>query len=168
MSLDRFHESAAKCDVSGRNILAFVSAYPLSPLCSLKRNEDDEHPIPLPQHYKTAGRSNTSVKDQDNDAILSGKHFVFVCDLNTPWDVHLVTPSASDVTTLKWDRHSGNSLVFANASGQVEVWQMRENLLSEWHLVHSRHFSSEVFLSAFFVSSSRKVCCRFTFEFSNS
>merc|ERR1712110_626873 len=46
-----FHESSCKCDVSGRNTLAFVSAHPLTQACSVP-NEEDDHPLLLPLHQK--------------------------------------------------------------------------------------------------------------------
>ena len=50
-SFQRFQESNCKCDVSGRNTLAFVSAHPLTKACSVP-NEEEEHPLLLPMHQR--------------------------------------------------------------------------------------------------------------------
>ena len=155
-SFQRFQESNCKCDVSGRNTLAFVSAHPLTKACSVP-NEEEEHPLLLPMHQrgkdKFAGGFN-STSDSTNNAF--GKYFVYVADLNTPWDVHLVTSTSYEISTLKWDMNNGNSLVFADISGQVEVWQMKEFLLSDWHCIHKSVYKSEVFLTVFSIGSGRR------------
>ena len=84
-------------------------------------------------------------------------YFNIVADLNECWNVHLVTSTSYEITALKWDVNSGNSLVFADMSGQVEVWQMKEFLLSDWHFIHKSMYKSENFLTVFFIGSARKI-----------
>ena len=84
-------------------------------------------------------------------------YFNIVADLNECWNVHLVTSTSYEITALKWDVNSGNSLVFADMSGQVEVWQMKEFLLSDWHCIHKSMYKSENFLTVFFIGSARKI-----------
>lgn len=87
---------------------------------------------------------------------LAAGNFVYVCDLNTPWEVNLVTQTQHEVSTLKWDGSKGQNLILADKSGQVEVWQTKNNLLSEWECVHKNSFPGEVFLTAFFIPDGRK------------
>ena len=93
----RFYESATLCTVSHQNCLAFVSSYPLVPACTVPN--DDELPIPLlPQKSQLPERAGASssvyrrfneFSEIDNN-LTHGQHYVYVCDMNTPWDVHLV------------------------------------------------------------------------------
>ena len=162
LSFSRFHESICKCDVSGRNTLAFVSAHPLTQACSVP-NEEEEHPLLLSLNQKgkhsldKLSFTNGLNSSPENANNAFGKYFVYVADLNTPWDVHLVTSTSYEISALKWDVNSGNSLVFADVSGQVEVWQMKEFLLSDWHCIHKSTYKNENFLTIFFIGSARKV-----------
>ena len=142
--------------MSSKNAAVFVSSCPLSPSCAYP-NDDEDSPIPLPVNPrgKLASASENLQKNQEQCAI-SGKYFVYVCDLNTPWDVQLVTYTSSEISTLKWDGSGGNSFVLADASGLVEVWQMQESLLSEWTNIFRNTYNSEVFIKAFFIPTSRR------------
>ena len=155
----RFNESATKCDVSARNNLAFVSAYPLTQACSAVEEEDD-HPLSLgglqPSKNRHAFSHHSATSDILDQSQVTGRHFIYVCDLNTPWDVHLVTSTSYEVSAMKWDANSGNTIVFADQSGQVEVWQMKDSLISEWQNIHKSSYHNEVFLSAFFIGSARR------------
>lgn len=91
-----------------------------------------------------------------NQHLVSGRNYVYVCDLNTPWDPHLVTYSSHEITTIKWDKSAGNAIVWADISGQIEVWQTKESLISEWQCSFKSNYASESFLQAFFIPTCRK------------
>ena len=145
-----FHESTTKCAISGRNILVFVSLCPLTPACSSgdTTDEGDQNPLQFKKEIQ-------KIKIE-NQGQFSGQYFVYVCDLNTPWDIQLVTSSDNAVTTLEWDKDNGNTFVLADSTGQVEIWQMKESLISEWHCVHRNAYKSEIFLKAIFVNAGRR------------
>ena len=122
-----FHESTTKCAISHRNIVAFVSLCPLTPSCaSGDTAEDDQNPL----QFKKESSQKIKIEKQVQ---FSGQYFVYVCDLNTPWDILLVTANDYPITALEWDKDNGNTFVLADSTGQVEIWQMKESLLSEWH-----------------------------------
>jgi mediator of RNA polymerase II transcription subunit 16 len=86
------------------------------------------------------------------------QHYVYVCDLNTPWDVHLVTARSYEVTSLSWDTDSSSAFVVTDSSGHIEIWQMRESLISEWRCIGKADHSGEVFLKSMFITGGRKTC----------
>ena len=87
-------------------------------------------------------------------------HYVFVADLNTPWDLHLVTSGSEEVTVLTWDE-AGSTFVLADAEGNVEVWAMVDHVLSSWKCLTRESFASETFLQAKFAHRGKKVRVRF-------
>ena len=156
-----FHESNSRCDVSNRNVLVFTTLSPLSPsACAAKilhANEtDDANPLQFKKESSVHVKPGVQEFTQDKQLQFSGQYFVYVCDLNSPWDVQLVTTSAHQVTTLQWDKDIGSTFVMANSIGQVEVWQMKESLLSEWQCIHKSLYKSEHFIKAIFVNAARR------------
>lgn len=103
------------------------------------------------------GLNAKSLVDEDFDQNLTqSEHFVYVCDLNAPWDVQLVTSKSHEISTIAWDPENANTIVFSDISGQIEVWQMKQSLISDWQCISKAHFNGETFLKAFFISGMRK------------
>ena len=149
--------------MSHQNCLAFVSSYPLLPSNSL--TTDDESTLTIPLKGKlipdkpggaSAFRALNETSETDATNLTHGQHYIYVCDMNTPWDVHLITAKSFEVTTIAWDNENADTLVFADRSGQVEIWGMKESLLTEWHCIGKSNFPSEAFLKSFFICGIRK------------
>ncbi len=83
-------------------------------------------------------------------------HRVFVCDLNTPWDLHLVTARSAEVTSVAWDE-SGSFFALSDADGNLELWKSGDHLLSQWRRVASERLQREAFVEAKFVYRGRRV-----------
>ncbi len=152
-----FYESATLCAVSAQNTLAFVSSYPLD---AWNGSEHTDDTYPLPQYKSKLGdrghsATNSSQSSTDNED-TNCMHRLYVCDLNTPWDVRRITSKSTDITCIAWDSDFSNTLVIADKSGQIEMWQMREELLTEWRCVGRAEYSDEVFLKAMFLTGNRR------------
>ena len=83
-------------------------------------------------------------------------HRVFLCDLNTPWDLHLVTARSAEVTCLAWDE-SGSYFSLADSDGGIELWHAKDHLLSRWTCVAKEKLHREIFLQAKFIYRKRMV-----------
>ena len=50
-------------------------------------------------------------------------YYVYVCDIDKPWDRYLITSNLECVTSLLWDS-TGTKLLVATAVGKVQIWTM--------------------------------------------
>ncbi|GAB6031974.1 Mediator of RNA polymerase II transcription subunit 16 [Chamberlinius hualienensis] len=75
------------------------------------------------------------------------KCHVYVADLNVPWETHLVVSLNDTVTCLEWDL-SGSKLSIFTATGDIEIWTMKDYLLNEWTCSTSSSFPGELILRA--------------------
>lgn len=62
--------------------------------------------------------------------------FVFVFDVNLPWSTYKVAARKYPITVIDWDQ-SGCFIVVADNYGYISVYSMENNLISEWHEIHS-------------------------------
>lgn len=62
--------------------------------------------------------------------------FVFVFDVNLPWSAYRVASRKYPITAIEWDQ-SGCFLLIADNYGNISVYSMDNNLISEWHEIHS-------------------------------
>ena len=151
-----YYESGTLCDVSAQNVLAFVSSYPLDAWNGSESLEDTYSLPPYKSKMGDRGHSAGAFSHHATNGPDDGSyvHRVYVCDLNTPWDVRLITSKTHEITCISWDSDFSNTFVIADKSGQVEIWQSREDLISEWRCIFDgrTEFSGEVFLSAKFLS----------------
>ncbi len=83
-------------------------------------------------------------------------HRVFLCDLNTPWDLHLVSARSSEITSLAWDE-SGSYFCLSDSDGSLELWQSQQHLLSRWKCVAKERLAKETFVTAKFVYRGKSV-----------
>jgi len=101
----------------------------------------------LPQYENDVGVTSCAVSPQNIIAFASfGKlkqnstvpgrivNIVYVCDVNTPWDTHIVKSSLAHVTVLEWNQ-SGHYLLIGDSAGYAEIWTTLTHLLNEWTLV---------------------------------
>lgn len=51
-------------------------------------------------------------------------HHVYVCDMDKPWDIHLVTRSVENVVALRWN-DSATKLIIATALGKIQIWAIK-------------------------------------------
>jgi len=103
----------------------------------------------LPQYANDGGVTSCAVSPQNIIAFASFRKLkqnstapgrivntVYVCDVNTPWDAHIVKSSLAHVTVLEWNQ-SGNYLLIGDSAGSAEIWTTLTHLLNEWTLVAS-------------------------------
>ena len=86
--------------------MAFVSAYPLTP-GSIVAEEEDDHPLSLINKTTKFGQNDLNCGLKDPEPSVTGRNFIYVCDLNTPWDVYLVAWTNHEVSCLQWDGSCG-------------------------------------------------------------
>ena len=55
---------------------------------------------------------------------MEALHHVYVCDIDKPWDIHLVTKSTENVVALEWNE-SATRLIIATGLGTIQVWSMK-------------------------------------------
>ena len=130
--------------------MAFVSSFPLMQ-SSPNTSEESDNPL-----QPTPLKAEKTIEESNEVNLTHGQYFLYVCDLNSMWSPHLVTSKPFEITTLAWDSEKADTLVFADRSGQVEVWRMKDSLLSEWECVGKNNYPSEIFLKAFFICGTRK------------
>ena len=51
--------------------------------------------------------------------------FVYVCDINTPWEFYPVLSIQDTVVNLQWDSSTGTQLLISTASGKVHIYAMK-------------------------------------------
>lgn len=74
------------------------------------------------------------------DILTSTKGFhVFLFDLNLPWCSYRVASRKYPITAMDFDQ-AGQFLLVADSFGNVSVYGMKNNLISEWHEIHSACF----------------------------
>ena len=81
---------------------------------------------------------------------------LYCADLNLPWEPSLVTASESAITSLAWDA-TGTRFVCGELSGQVSVWEMEDDSISDWKLLATNRYNHERFIAAKFFLKSRPV-----------
>ena len=82
---------------------------------------------------------------------------MFVADLNTPWDIILVTSRPTEITALSWDLETSEAFVLADSEGNIETWHMKNSVMTEWNQVVHQQFPSEQFLKARFIHGGRRI-----------
>ena len=62
-----------------------------------------------------------------NDS-LSVDYKIYVCDIDKPWEIHLVTRCAHPIVSMQWDDSSTKLLVVLSVGG-CEIWHMKVDYL---------------------------------------
>lgn len=71
------------------------------------------------------------------DIFTAEKGFhVFLFDVNLPWSAYKVDSRKYPITAIEWDQ-SGCFLLVADNYGNISVYAMDNNLISEWREIHS-------------------------------
>ncbi|XP_043215898.1 mediator of RNA polymerase II transcription subunit 16-like [Amphibalanus amphitrite] len=83
-------------------------------------------------------------------------YHVFVADLNTPWDIHLVWSGSSPVTCLEWDA-AGTRLLLGHADGLLQLLQSPAHVINSWHCLHSVRADNEHIVQAIFFHNGKKI-----------
>ncbi|XP_041986369.1 mediator of RNA polymerase II transcription subunit 16 [Aricia agestis] len=81
--------------------------------------------------------------------------YVYVCDLDTPWDSHKVTSTVHPVSALEWDGE-GKQLLVGTTVGEVSVYGQKDYLLNEWTCLYSANFAGERIIKASFFHNGRR------------
>ncbi len=150
------------CSISSQNVLLFSTSSPHHAHADTDAAAAEAAamvpPVPAVAAAAAAAPGAAMSNLSSASSPLNAVHRVFVCDVNTPWDVHCIGSRASEVTLLKWNEE-GNAVVIADAEGKVEMWQMQEaGLISKWKCIDKQYFPKETFFKAKFVYKARKVC----------
>ncbi|XP_074042596.1 mediator complex subunit 16 [Leptinotarsa decemlineata] len=82
---------------------------------------------------------------------------VYVADLNSPWQVHIVLGNSSPVTVLQWD-FTGELLLIADENGCVKIYKTKEYILNDWSLVLQTVLEGEHILASAFFHSGKRIC----------
>ncbi|XP_063921461.1 mediator of RNA polymerase II transcription subunit 16 isoform X1 [Zophobas morio] len=82
---------------------------------------------------------------------------VYVCDLNSPWQVHKILSNPSPVSVLQWD-FTGDLLLVADENGSIKIYKAKEHILNDWTLVLQTVLEGEHILAAAFFHSGKKIC----------
>ena len=70
-------------------------------------------------------------------------YHVYVCDIDKPWQVHLVVSCKTQVVALEW-HISGTKLLIASALGKVQIWQMQV-LIIEYTSLLAMNLGQEIY-----------------------
>ncbi|CAG2170254.1 unnamed protein product [Oppiella nova] len=98
----------------------------------------------------------TSTTDLNDSTAKWFAFHVFVVDLNIPFNPFKVSSHLEEITALEWDI-SGTKLLIGDVIGNIELWSMRDYLLSDWYLLDVHHFSGERILSAIWFHNGIKI-----------
>ena len=161
-------ESTTLCDVSTKNIVLFTSAYPLH-LHNDSCKTDSGRSGGLPGQHglgssnggntgnQTFGSLRGGLENKKGSHFTDDSYYVFVADLNTPWDVVLVTSRPTEITALSWDLVTSEEFVIADSEGYIETWHMNNSVITDWSRVARLHFPEEHFLKAKFIQDGRRI-----------
>ncbi|XP_054161333.1 mediator of RNA polymerase II transcription subunit 16-like [Oppia nitens] len=81
---------------------------------------------------------------------------VYVVDLNIPYNPYKVSSHLEEITALEWDI-SGTKLLIGDVTGNIELWSMKDYLISEWYLLHVHQFCGERILSSIWFHNGIKI-----------
>ncbi|KAK0175173.1 hypothetical protein PV327_008946 [Microctonus hyperodae] len=97
----------------------------------------------------------TTVWFDDVNGKSWGSH-VYVVDLNMPTHAHKITSfQFHPITALEWDI-SGDKLVIADRTGNVQLWMFKDHVLNDWALIGSTLFHGEHILGAAWFHNGKK------------
>lgn len=65
--------------------------------------------------------------------------FVYCFDVNLPWSAYKIASRRYPITAIEWDQ-SGCYLLVADNYGNVSVYGMNNNLISEWKEIQAASF----------------------------
>lgn len=83
-------------------------------------------------------------------------NFIYICDVNIPWKVELVSKSEHSITVLEWDI-TGRILVSADTSGMVRIWIIKDNLLNNCVEACNINFAGERIIRCVFFHNGRRI-----------
>lgn len=97
----------------------------------------------------------TVVQFDDTHGKTWGSH-VYVTDLNMPWYPQKVTSNRMCcITAIEWDL-SGEKLVIADRSGNVQLWMFKDHILNDWIQIGTINFPGEDILGAAWFHNGKK------------
>ena len=165
------YEATTICDISTKNIVLFTSAYPLH-----LYKESHKTGLARPSgflgqpggHGLSSSNVNTSInqtfgslrgglENRKGLNSMNDSYYVFVADLNTPWDIVLITTRPTEITTLCWDLVTSEEFVLADSEGYIETWHMNNSVITDWSQAAHLQFPSEQFLKAKFIHGGRQI-----------
>ena len=81
---------------------------------------------------------------------------VYVCDLDSPYNVYRVTSSEEPLVAMEWEP-SGVSLLLADTAGNCQIWVMKNHLMNDWQQSHSVKLTGETIVSIAWLHRGSKV-----------
>ncbi|CAG0896953.1 unnamed protein product, partial [Darwinula stevensoni] len=120
--------------VVGASVIAMECIYRVSPLrkkrkkCNLLKswNQGAENVVAF----------TSSSPDIDSTGCPGSRYNIYVCDINTPWEVHRIVGSEEPITQVEWDL-SGARLAVADGKGVIQVWMMKDYVINDWVLMNT-------------------------------
>ncbi|KAG1693481.1 Mediator of RNA polymerase II transcription subunit 16 [Nymphon striatum] len=98
----------------------------------------------------------TSHTELDDRTGISYQCHVYVADLNLPWKAHKITSHSEEISCLEWDS-GGNKILFADITGTIQIWSMKDYVLNDWTQMTVNYFSGENFLCAAWFHNGKKI-----------
>ncbi|KAL1502214.1 hypothetical protein ABEB36_007389 [Hypothenemus hampei] len=98
----------------------------------------------------------TQNKLEENNSLFFSS-YVYIGDLNTPWQIHRILCNPSPVTVLQWD-FTGKFLLIGDESGIVRIYTTPEHILNDWQLHLEVPLQGEHILCAAFFHPGKKIC----------
>ncbi|XP_060526788.1 mediator of RNA polymerase II transcription subunit 16 isoform X2 [Cylas formicarius] len=99
---------------------------------------------------------NTQCNIEEHNSLLFSSN-VYICDLNSPWQIHKILCNSSPVTVLQWD-FTGELLLIGDENGCIRIYKIKDHILNDWNLLLQTVFPGEHILAAAFFHPGKKVC----------
>ena len=165
------YETSTLCEVSTKNMVLFTSSYPLHlHHDSYKSGSGGSAGLAgQPGGHGLTNTNSSSTANQTFGSLRGGSeykkssdsndnsHYVFVADLNTPWDIVLVTSRPTEIKALSWDMVTSEEFIVADGEGYIETWHMNNSVITDWSRVAKLHFPDEHFIKAKFIHNGRRI-----------
>ncbi|XP_064636432.1 mediator of RNA polymerase II transcription subunit 16-like [Lineus longissimus] len=123
---DWFSDEKTALSISCRNVVAFSTSQEL-----VKNNESD-----------IKEKIDSNIKESQK---LS--YYLYVCDLDKPWDIHMVTSQDERIQSVEWDI-TGGRLLMVGGFGVCQIWAMKDHLINCWTLETTADMKGEDILTA--------------------
>ncbi|KAH9423325.1 Mediator of RNA polymerase II transcription subunit 16 [Dermatophagoides pteronyssinus] len=128
---------------------------------------------PYHRHFLEDGSSNVISSLSNNNILAFTSNFdllddseennllktrVYVVDLNLPYHPYRVKDHDENITVLEWD-NKGGKLLIGDDMGNIEIWSMRDFLLSDWQRLdhHSCCFAGDRIIAGIWFHSGQKI-----------
>ncbi len=71
----------------------------------------------------------------DSTQPADANYYVYVCDIDKPWDIYLICHNTDNISWLEWDT-SGTKLILATGAGKIQIWVMKVYINSSFKHIY--------------------------------